>query len=132
MKLFISSVDVISFMNNSEKNSRISEGSLFLPILYSGFILPKILNLFFLWYSFIVLLFMIKIEFPSKILFNFNKILSEAKFISSNNIHSSFFIACNNMPSKYLKLFFLLPFLFNCCINLVNSFVRISISLITS
>ena len=128
MKLLISSVDVISFINNSKKNSRISEGNLFLPILYSGFILPKILNLFFLWYSFILLLFIINIEFPSKILFNLSKILSEAKLISSNNIHSSFFIACNNIPSRYLKLFFLFPLLFNCCMNLFNSFIKISIS----
>ena len=132
MKLLISSVVVISLINNSEKNSLISEGSLFLPILYSGFMLPKIRNLCFLWYSFILLLFIIKIEFPSKIDFNLSKILSEAKLISSNKIHSSFFIACNKIPSRYLKLFFLFPFLFNCCINLDNSFINISISLITS
>ena len=77
------------------------------------------------------MLFIINIEFPSKILFNFSNILSFAKFISSNKIHSSFFIAWRRIPSKYLKLFFLFPFLFNCCINLFNSLINISISLIT-
>ena len=101
----MSLISSISLMNNSLNKFLISKGNFFFPMLNSGFIEPKIRKFLIFLNSVILLFFIKKIEFPSRIFFSFNNISSFAKLISSNKIHSSFFNEFNKIPSMYLKAF---------------------------